>query len=112
MGVQQVELCTNKWVFFFLVGRLFKQWFHQQQSDILPSRTFDVFHTSSPSLPSLASLYTWRYKRLGSLPHVLVRPEFRTANAGFQFEYQLINVRDFNGVGESEPNPYFYQVSG
>ena len=33
------------------------------------------------------------------------------ANAGFMFDFQLINVTDFNGVGESEPNPYFYQVS-
>lgn len=31
------------------------------------------------------------------------------ANAGFFFDFQLINVDDFNGVGESEPNPYFYQ---
>lgn len=37
-------------------------------------------------------------------------PEFRTANAGFLYDFQLINVEDFNGVGESEPNPYFYQV--
>ncbi|XP_005109242.1 RNA helicase aquarius [Aplysia californica] len=58
---------------------------------------------------SLANLYNWRYKKLGSLPHVLIRPEFRMANAGFQFEYQLIDVGDFNGMGESEPNPYFYQ---
>jgi len=33
------------------------------------------------------------------------------ANAGFFFDFQLINVDDFNGVGESEPNPYFYQVT-
>jgi hypothetical protein len=38
-------------------------------------------------------------------------PEYCTANAGFCFDFQLINVEDFNGVGESEPNPYFYQVS-
>ena len=31
-------------------------------------------------------------------------------NPGFFFDYQLIDVPDFNGVGESEPNPYFYQV--
>ncbi|XP_041357905.1 RNA helicase aquarius-like [Gigantopelta aegis] len=58
---------------------------------------------------SLASLYNWRYKKLGSLPHVLNRPEFRMANPGFVYDYQLIDVQDFNGVGESEPNPYFYQ---
>ena len=32
------------------------------------------------------------------------------ANAGFTFTCQLINVADLNGVGESEPTPYFYQV--
>jgi len=32
-----------------------------------------------------------------------------TANAGFSFDYQLINVPDFNGVGESQPSPFFYQ---
>ncbi|CAL1548285.1 unnamed protein product [Lymnaea stagnalis] len=58
---------------------------------------------------SLAQLYNWRYKKLGSLPHVLIRPEFRLANAGFMHEFQLIDVGDFNGMGESEPNPYFYQ---
>lgn len=37
-------------------------------------------------------------------------PEFSTANAGLLYDFQLINVEDFQGVGESEPNPYFYQV--
>lgn len=59
---------------------------------------------------SLCNLYNWRYKNLGNLPHVQLMPEFRTANAGFLYDFQLINVEDFNGVGESEPNPYFYQV--
>ncbi|GFS14379.1 intron-binding protein aquarius [Elysia marginata] len=58
---------------------------------------------------SLANLYNWRYKKLGSLPHVLERPEFRMANAGLLYEFQLIDVGDFNGVGESEPTPYYYQ---
>lgn len=61
-------------------------------------------------LNSLCNLYNWRYKNLGNLPHVQLLPEFRTANAGFLYDFQLINVEDFNGVGESEPNPYFYQV--
>uniref|UniRef100_A0A8C5R317 RNA helicase aquarius n=1 Tax=Leptobrachium leishanense TaxID=445787 RepID=A0A8C5R317_9ANUR len=58
---------------------------------------------------SLCNLYNWRYKSLGNLPHVQLLPEFRSANAGLQYDFQLINVEDFNGVGESEPNPYFYQ---
>ncbi|XP_073783162.1 RNA helicase aquarius isoform X2 [Danio rerio] len=58
---------------------------------------------------SLCNLYNWRYKQLGNLPHVQLQPEFQTPNPGFTFDFQLINVEDFNGVGESEPNPYFYQ---
>jgi intron-binding protein aquarius len=50
-----------------------------------------------------------RYKNLGNLSHVLNRDEFITANGGFSFDYQLINVDDFNGVGESQPSPFFYQ---
>lgn len=60
--------------------------------------------------PSICELYRWRYKNLQNLPHVLNMPEYQTSNAGFCFDYQLINVEDFNGIGESEPNPYFYQV--
>lgn len=60
---------------------------------------------------SLCNLYNWRYKHLGNLPHVQELPEFQVPNPGLTFDYQLINVEDFNGVGESEPNPYFYQVS-
>ncbi|XP_071786990.1 RNA helicase aquarius-like [Asterias amurensis] len=59
--------------------------------------------------PSVATLYNWRYKKLGNLPHVHLTQEFHRANPGFRFDFQLINVEDFNGVGESEPNPYFYQ---
>ncbi|XP_012584001.1 PREDICTED: intron-binding protein aquarius [Condylura cristata] len=56
--------------------------------------------------------YNWRYKNLGNLPHVQLLPEFSTANAGLLYDFQLINVEDFQGVGESEPNPYFYQNLG
>merc|ERR1740123_2478602 len=59
--------------------------------------------------PSICSLYNWRYKALGNLPHVLNHKDYRTANAGFSFDYQLVNVPDFNGVGESQPSPFFYQ---
>ena len=59
--------------------------------------------------PSICDLYRWRYKNLGDLTHVLDRPEFKTTNAGMAFDFQFINVEDFNGVGESEPVPHFYQ---
>ncbi|XP_074641983.1 RNA helicase aquarius-like [Tubulanus polymorphus] len=58
---------------------------------------------------SLCNLYNWRYKKLGNLPHIGQWPEYQTSNAGFCFEFQLIDVGDFNGIGESEPNPFFYQ---
>uniref|UniRef100_A0A673CNS9 RNA helicase aquarius n=1 Tax=Sphaeramia orbicularis TaxID=375764 RepID=A0A673CNS9_9TELE len=58
---------------------------------------------------SLCNLYNWRYKHLGNLPHVQQLPEFQVPNPGLTFDFQLINVEDFDGVGESEPNPYFYQ---
>ncbi|XP_076834067.1 LOW QUALITY PROTEIN: RNA helicase aquarius [Brachyhypopomus gauderio] len=58
---------------------------------------------------SLCNLYNWRYKHLGNLPHVQMQPEFQGPNPGLTYDFQLINVEDFNGVGESEPNPYFYQ---
>ncbi|CAF0926502.1 unnamed protein product [Adineta ricciae] len=58
---------------------------------------------------SICSLYNWRYKNLGNLEHVLQQKEFRITNAGFVYDYQLINVENFNDVGESEPIPYFYQ---
>lgn len=64
------------------------------------------------SRPSIAALYNWRYRNLGDLPRVSVLPEFRAANAGFAFEYQLIDVPDFLGRGENEPVAYFYQNLG
>ncbi|XP_055721167.1 uncharacterized protein LOC129813045 [Salvelinus fontinalis] len=58
---------------------------------------------------SLCNLYNWRYKQLENLPHVQLLPQFQAPNPGLIFDFQLLNVEDFNGVGESEPNPYFYQ---
>ncbi|XP_068154330.1 RNA helicase aquarius [Drosophila tropicalis] len=58
---------------------------------------------------SICSLYKWRYKKLEDLQHIFERDEYKRANAGIVHDYQLINVEDFKGVGESEPNPYFYQ---
>uniref|UniRef100_A0A915PS17 Intron-binding protein aquarius n=1 Tax=Setaria digitata TaxID=48799 RepID=A0A915PS17_9BILA len=60
----------------------------------------------------IADLYNWRYDHLGNLPHIDALPEFQRANSGFAFNYQLIDVPDFNGVGETTPSPYFYQNLG
>ncbi len=62
--------------------------------------------------PSIAKLYQWRYPNLGNLPHVESLPEFQTANAGFKYEYQFINVPDYKGRGEMEPTPHFVQNLG
>lgn len=56
--------------------------------------------------PSICALFKWRYRRLGDLPHVL---HYGHANAGFLHDFQLVNVDELNGAGESEPSPYFYQ---
>ncbi|KAI5707105.1 hypothetical protein M8J75_014536 [Diaphorina citri] len=61
------------------------------------------------SRATIANLYNWRYKKLDNMSHVGVYAEYQKANAGLVYDFQLINVEDFNGVGESEPNPYFYQ---
>lgn len=59
--------------------------------------------------PSICDLFKWRYKNLGYLNHILQQEEFKMANAGLRYDYQIINVDDYNGQGESEPQPYFYQ---
>lgn len=64
------------------------------------------------SKESICRLWNWRYKNLGDLKHVQQLPEYVRPNAGFQYNYQLVNVEDFNGVGETEPIPYFYQNLG
>lgn len=62
--------------------------------------------------PSLATLYKWRYPALTNLPLVSTAPEFVTANAGFAYDYQFIDVPDYKGKGESEPSPHFIQNLG
>ena len=62
------------------------------------------------SRKSLCSLFRWRYENLNDLEHVLKSEIFLKANAGFSLEYQFVNVD--NGVGESEPMPFFYQNVG
>lgn len=62
--------------------------------------------------PGLSALYSWRYKNLHNLPHVEESNEYRLANPGFRYDFQLVDVPDYLGRGESEPNPYFYQNLG
>jgi intron-binding protein aquarius len=39
-------------------------------------------------------------------------PAFLAANPGFGFDFQMVDVADYNGKGESEPAPYYYQNLG
>ncbi|EEH20512.2 hypothetical protein PABG_02743 [Paracoccidioides brasiliensis Pb03] len=64
------------------------------------------------SRPSIAELFKWRYERLGNLPSVEENEEFKLANPGFKFDYQFVNVSDYQGVGEREPSPHFIQNLG
>jgi intron-binding protein aquarius len=75
--------------------------------------------------PSLARLYSWRYGGLADLP--LVRGEagvgadesasalartYRAANAGLALDHQVVDVADYQGVGESTPSPHYFQNLG
>ena len=62
--------------------------------------------------PSIAELFSWRYPGLGNLPHLLSQPEFSRANAGFKYDYQFIDVPEYQGQGEREPTPHFIQNLG
>ena len=62
--------------------------------------------------PSIAELYSWRYKKLDSLPSILNNLEFQVANAGFRYDFQFIDVPDYKGQGESQPSPHFIQNLG
>jgi intron-binding protein aquarius len=39
-------------------------------------------------------------------------PEFQTANAGFKYDYQFIDVADYEGKGEWEPKPHSIHNKG
>lgn len=62
--------------------------------------------------PDIARLYSWRYDDLGDLDHVTTREVFKRANTGLARTFQLINVEEFEGRGESTPTAYFYQNVG
>ncbi|KAI5306968.1 hypothetical protein KEM56_006042 [Ascosphaera pollenicola] len=64
------------------------------------------------SRPSIADLFRWRYQELGDLPTIENNEEFRLANAGFKYDYQFINVPDYQGSGERMPAPHFIQNLG
>ncbi|KAL4803938.1 hypothetical protein BDV18DRAFT_143505 [Aspergillus unguis] len=94
----------------------FRQYAHFEQSLFLrlvrlgvPVITLDQ---QGRARPSIAELFKWRYQCLGNLPAVEQAAEFKQSNAGFQFEYQFVNVPDYQGTGEREPTPHFIQNLG
>jgi len=94
-------------------NRAFQKYGHLDQSLYarfvrLRTPTVDL-NLQGRARPGIADLYAWRYKDLGNLSNVITDDRYRTANAGLTFDYQFINVEDFDGVGESQPTPYFYQ---
>jgi len=57
----------------------------------------------------IAELYQWRYRDLGNLSNVLTNERYKRANAGLSYEYQFVDVQDFDGKGETQPTPHFFQ---
>ncbi|EXJ96156.1 hypothetical protein A1O1_01282 [Capronia coronata CBS 617.96] len=62
--------------------------------------------------PSIAELFKWRYNNLGNLAILDQQAEFTRANAGFRYDYQFIDVPDYQDQGEREPTPHFIQNLG
>ena len=63
--------------------------------------------------PKLAQLYNWRYEALGDLPNTTAAGSpYAFANPGFAREAQFVDVREYDGVGESSPTAHFYQNLG
>lgn len=94
----------------------FRQYAHFEQSLFLrmvrlgvPVITLDQ---QGRARPSIADLFRWRYSQLRDLPVIHTAQEFKQANSGFQFDYQFIDVPDYQGVGEREPTAHFIQNLG
>eukprot|EP00929_Paragymnodinium_shiwhaense_P119627 TRINITY_DN91529_c0_g1_i1.p1 TRINITY_DN91529_c0_g1~~TRINITY_DN91529_c0_g1_i1.p1 ORF type:complete len:1629 (-),score=467.25 TRINITY_DN91529_c0_g1_i1:79-4965(-) len=94
-------------------NRAFQKYGHLDQSLYarfvrLKTPTVDL-NLQGRARPQIADLYSWRYKELGNLQNVLTDTRYRTASHGLSYDYQFINVEDFDGVGESAPTPHFFQ---
>jgi intron-binding protein aquarius len=117
LPLKRVVLCGDHFQNSPIVQNLaFRQYANFEQSLFLrlvrlgvPTITLDQ---QGRARPSIAELFKWRYSHLGHLPVVEENPEFKIANAGFRFEYQFINVPDYQGTGEREPSPHFIQNLG
>jgi intron-binding protein aquarius len=116
-GLQRVVLCGDHYQNSPVVqGLAFRHYANLEQSLFsrlvrlgVPTINLDQ---QGRARPSISSLYKWRYPQLGDLPHTQTEKEFITANAGFRYDYQFINVPDYKGKGETEPSPHFIQNLG
>lgn len=67
-----------------------------------------VLNSQGRCRPSLAHLFDFVYGGLENLPRVTQLPEFSLANAGLAYTAQFIDVQDFHGRGEEEPEPHAF----
>ncbi|KAI5868158.1 P-loop containing nucleoside triphosphate hydrolase protein [Durotheca rogersii] len=117
MALQRVVLCGDHYQNSPVIQSLaFRHYANLEQSLFsrfvrlgIPVITLDQ---QGRARPSIAALYQWRYPNLGNLLHVESQKEFQSANAGFKYEYQFINVPDYEGRGEAEPTPHFIHNVG
>lgn len=117
LPLKRVVLCGDHYQNSPIIQNLaFRQYAHFEQSLFLRLARLGVpvitLDKQGRSRPSIAELFRWRYKELGDLPSVETSEEFKVANAGFKFDYQFINVPDYQGIGEREPTPHFIQNLG
>ncbi len=116
-GLQRVVLCGDHYQNSPVVqGLAFRHYANLEQSLFsrlvrlgVPTINLDQ---QGRARPSISNLYSWRYPNLTDLPHTQTDREFLTANAGFRYDYQFINVPDYKGKGETEPTPHFLQNLG
>ena len=117
LPLKRVVLCGDHLQNSPIIQNLaFRQYAHFEQSLFLrlvrlgvPVITLDQ---QGRARSSIAELFRWRYNQLGDLPVVQTAQEYKQANSGFQYDYQFINVPDYQGAGEREPTPHFIQNLG
>ena len=117
LPLKRVVLCGDHLQNSPIIQNLaFRQYAHFEQSLFLRlvrlGVPFITLDQQGRARPSIAELFRWRYNQLGNLPVVETAQEFKQANSGFQFDYQFINVPDYQGTGEREPTPHFIQNLG
>eukprot|EP00392_Amoebophrya_sp_AT5.2_P000783 g784.t1 len=97
-------------------NRAFQKYGHLDQSLFTRFIRLNVPHVmldaQGRARPSIANLYNWRYATMKNLPNVTRKIDYRLANTGLIYDYQFIDVQNYNGRGESTPMPYYYQNEG